>query len=714
MKSTSKTDKNITVLPKTVHPKTSPLVDKSHLLPTPQELGRILENKLHIELSKYFDECLSGDNDIIKKFGNDVWGIDHYARKDNFIVLIQDKWQKDKPNIKTINHFILSTQRIMDYNKDNICMYLCLFISKTKLTKASLDSFTSANNKTYYDIYYDINDDTSIVNLINKTITFLKNYPIFILPHLKSKCNDINIRYKDTWNLLDYIRELNNHNDKTNITHTTINNNIFIYNVINDTFSNNKVLNDKSINDTFSNNKVLNNKVLNNKVLNNKSINDTFSNNKVLNNKSINDTFSNNKVLNDKSINGNQEKNKKITKEDLKNICLKYNIEYKVAWKKNQYIESIIEYFNKYNVKELQELCIKNKINNKSNWKKAEYIIALFINNDNKMLNNNKLINHNKMTDNTNYYNELVNKFYERNYDENNKGLVDKFYQKTKCEFEYFQTFLNENNNYNKHLEIIEKCKSIIFLCIKDEEIVDLKEKCNKNTIIWNKDDYLEAIIDFVDKHYDFEELYNIFKELDISPNNTYKSMINDYLCVSINKRNKSNNLNKFKKIDFMKILIDKFNKLTNDNTEYIDLFIKYYMLDYNNSFLNGKCRYMIKLFKNNGEIIYNNDFIDALYEYYGNNYTKIRLQEEFKKQKFKYDNNWTKKDYINYLIKKIDINDNNIFDDIFRNYISNLYTIDELKIKCDKENLSYKSSWRKDDYINSLIKSFKLSEIIH
>jgi hypothetical protein len=674
--------------------------------PTPQELGRILENKLHIELSKYFDECLSGDNDIIKKFGNDVWGIDHYARKDNFIVLIQDKWQKDKPNIKTINHFILSTQRIMDYNKNNICVYLCLFISKTPLTKASLDSFTSANNKTYYDIYYNINDDTSIVNLINKTITFLKNYPKFILPHLKSKCNNINIKYKDTWNLLDYIRVLHNHNDKKNTihttTHTTINNNIFIYNVINDTSSNNKVLNSKD----------LNNKVLNNKVLNDKSINDKSINDKSINDKSIND-----KSINDKSL--NQEKNKKITKEDLKNICLKYDIEYKVSWKKNQYIECIIEHFNKYNVKELQELCIKNKINNKSNWKKAEYIIALFINNDNKMLNDNKLINDkfindNKMSDNTNYYNELINKFYERNYDETNKGLFDKFYQKTKCEFEYFQTFLNENNYYNKHLEIIEKCKSIIFLCIKDEEIIDLKEKCNKNTIIWNKDDYLEAIIDFVDKHYDFEELYNIFKELDISPNNTYKSMINDYLCVSINKRNKSNNLNKFKKIDFMKILIDKFNKLTNDNTEYIDLFMRYYMLDYNNSFLNGKCRYMIKLFVNNGEVINNNDFIDALYEYYGNNYTKIRLQEEFKKQKFKYDNNWTKKDYINYLIKNIDINDNNIFDDIFRNYISNLYTIDELKIKCDKENLSYKSSWRKDDYINSLIKSFKLSEIIH
>ena len=690
--------------------------------PTPQELGRILEDKLHLELSKYFDECLSGDNDIIKKFGNDVWGIDHYARKDNFIVLIQDKWQKDKPNIKTINHFILSTQRIMDYNKNNICMYLCLFISKTPLTKASLDSFTSANNKTYYDIYYDINDDTSIVNLINKTITFLKNYPKFILPHLKSKCNNINIKYKDTWNLLDYIRALHNHNDKKNTihttTHTTINNNIFIYNVINDTSSDNKVLNNKDLNNKVLNDKVLNDKSINDKVLNSKVLNSKDLNNKDINDKSINDKSINNNLINDKSL--NQEKNKKITKEDLKNICLKYDIEYKVSWKKNQYIECIIEHFNKYNVKELQELCIKNKINNKSNWKKAEYIIALFINNDNKMLNNNKLINDKLINDNkmTNYYNELINKFYERNYDETNKGLIDKFYQKTKCEFEYFQTFLNENNYYNKHSEIIEKCKSIIFLCIKDEEIIDLKEKCNKNTIIWNKDDYLEAIIDFVDKHYDFEELYNIFKELDISPNNTYKSMINDYLCVSINKRNKSNNSNfknvKLKKIDFMKILIEKFNKLTNDNTEYIDLFMRYYMLDYNNSFLNGKCRYMIKLFVNNGEIINNNDFIDALYEYYGNNYTKIRLQEEFKKQKFKYDNNWTKKDYINYLIKNIDINDNNIFDDIFRNYISNLYTIDELKNKCDKENILYKSSWRKDDYINSLIKKHKLSEIIH
>ena len=84
------------------------------------------------------------------------------------------------------------------------------------------------------------------------------------------------------------------------------------------------------------------------------------------------------------------------------------------------------------------------------------------------MLNNNKLINDKLINDNkmTNYYNELINKFYERNYDETNKGLIDKFYQKTKCEFEYFQTFLNENNNYNKHSEIIEKCKSIIFLCI--------------------------------------------------------------------------------------------------------------------------------------------------------------------------------------------------------------------------------------------------------
>jgi hypothetical protein len=671
MKSTSKTDKNITVLPKTVHPKASPLVDKSHLLPTPQELGRILENKLHIELSKYFDECLSGDNDIIKKFGNDVWGIDHYARKDNFIVLIQDKWQKDKPNIKTINHFILSTQRIMDYNKDNICMYLCLFISKTKLTKASLDSFTSANKKTCYDIYYDINDDTSIVNLINKTITFLKNYPIFILPHLKSKCNDINIRYKDTWNLLDYIRELHNHNDKKNITHTTINNQIFIYNVIND-----KGLNDK---------------------LPNKGLNDK------LHNKGLNDKLPN-KGLNDKLPN-NEKKQPKLTKEDLKNICLNYSIEYKNYWKKPQYIESIIEYFNKYNVKELQELCINNNINSKSNWKKTDYIIALFI--TNKNINFNKLLNNNKMlNNNANYYNELINRFYERNYDKNkhNKQNIDKFFEKTQSIFEYFETFLNEDNIYNKHKQIIEKCKSIILLCLENDKIIDFKDKCNKNTIIWNKDDYLEAIIDFVDKHYDFEELYNIFKEVKISVNNSYKSKINELLCAK----------SKYNKIDYMKILIDKFNKMTNENNEYIDLFMRYYIIDYKNNFINGKCKYMIKLFESNGLFNSNNDFNDALYEYYGDNYTKIRLQKEFKKQEFKYDNNWSKKDYINYLIKNIDINNNNIFDDIFRNYISNLYTIDDLKIKCDKENLLYKSSWRKDDYINSLIKKYKLSEIIH
>ena len=198
--------------------------------------------------------------------------------------------------------------------------------------------------------------------------------------------------------------------------------------------------------------------------------------------------------------------------------------------------------------------------------------------------------------------------------------------------------------------------------------------------------------------------------------------------------------------VNYMKILMDNYYKLTNNNQEYINIFLEYYILEYNKNYLYEKCRYLINIYNKNGSIINNNDFIEALQEYYGNNYTKIKLQAEFNEQnlsryksilsycttnksigfieriyriiptglfnKLTYEKNWKKSDYINYILKNVDIYNNVNYNNIFKDYFKKNYTIDDLKCKCDKEGIIYKKSWKKDEYINVLIQTYKSKHI--
>lgn len=96
---------------------------------TPQELGFILEQLIHNTLSVVPDLTCYRECDISRLYGDHIKGIDHMILTNTKCVMIQDKWEECKPDIRDIGHFKSQSDLIKlpdDIEKFNI------FVSKQK------------------------------------------------------------------------------------------------------------------------------------------------------------------------------------------------------------------------------------------------------------------------------------------------------------------------------------------------------------------------------------------------------------------------------------------------------------------------------------------------------------------------------------------------------------------------------------------------------
>ena len=139
--------------------------------------GKRLEQYIHNQLEGNVDKIISDDCNIKKYFSSSgsVVGVDHYIEIGNYVITIQDKWEEKTPSIRDINHYIQSTKNIQSFIEvNNKELLLGIFASKNPISKNGNDILNAVNNDVS-NIFFSIDDNSSIENLALKVKNFILN-----------------------------------------------------------------------------------------------------------------------------------------------------------------------------------------------------------------------------------------------------------------------------------------------------------------------------------------------------------------------------------------------------------------------------------------------------------------------------------------------------------------------------------------------------------
>ena len=152
---------------------------------TPQDKGRQFENTLHHKLLQTRSKVMR-EAEIKRYFGKNVSGIDHLVYNDEYLICIQDKWQKSAISISQFNHYSKCVEEISKFpeilNNPNIKI-LAIYVSNQHLSGNTLEQFNIENdrykNKTSRIKYYNCSDDNEDI-IFRKIEKFLHNKKIFL------------------------------------------------------------------------------------------------------------------------------------------------------------------------------------------------------------------------------------------------------------------------------------------------------------------------------------------------------------------------------------------------------------------------------------------------------------------------------------------------------------------------------------------------------
>lgn len=127
----------------------------SYLNNTPQSLGLLFEDEVH-ELLVQTKLPVLREKDIVKKYGQNVKGIDHLITHSEYIICIQDKRTSSSPVLSVVNHFIQCVESI-SWKENKKC--IGIYLTKQGLTGPARVSFSDVNsrNKNLFIELYDNN-----------------------------------------------------------------------------------------------------------------------------------------------------------------------------------------------------------------------------------------------------------------------------------------------------------------------------------------------------------------------------------------------------------------------------------------------------------------------------------------------------------------------------------------------------------------------------
>jgi hypothetical protein len=116
---------------------------------SPQQLGRNFENEIHYLLC-LTDKKILREQEIVNKYGNNCFGIDHLIYCNNFMVCIQDKWTSRNPNLTDAQHFLSAMRNIYRIENKKI---IGIYISKIPITERANSEFKNEEKYINYKFY---------------------------------------------------------------------------------------------------------------------------------------------------------------------------------------------------------------------------------------------------------------------------------------------------------------------------------------------------------------------------------------------------------------------------------------------------------------------------------------------------------------------------------------------------------------------------------
>lgn len=148
---------------------------------TPQQIGREFE-KINHEFIKQSDKHIMSETEIKQNYGQHITGIDHKIESDDYIILIQDKWQQTKPSNSQANHFINCVNFIQKQTTKKI---FGIYLSNLEPSKYAYESFK--NSETTKCKYMAINGKTQ--NIVrHKLMEFLYSIKIYFYDDYDNNC----------------------------------------------------------------------------------------------------------------------------------------------------------------------------------------------------------------------------------------------------------------------------------------------------------------------------------------------------------------------------------------------------------------------------------------------------------------------------------------------------------------------------------------------
>jgi len=137
-----------------------------------------------------FDQIIN-ETKITSTYGSEYVGVDCLAIKNDYIITIQNKWEKTSPKIERVIQFVNISEKLKELTGRQL---LCaLFVSKCKMTRNGIKTIKNANNdgKYSFDVYFNLDNEGE--ENMSKMMGTIKN---FIIKMMKKKGfikNDVKI-----------------------------------------------------------------------------------------------------------------------------------------------------------------------------------------------------------------------------------------------------------------------------------------------------------------------------------------------------------------------------------------------------------------------------------------------------------------------------------------------------------------------------------------
>lgn len=145
-----------------------------YLNPSPQALGLLFEDEIHELLIQTKLQVLR-ENDIVRKYGLNLKGIDHLVYGIGYIICIQDKVTSSSPTLSLVNHFIQCVENIGHKEKIKC---VGIYLTKQPLTKPGKLALLDANKRNI-NLFLEIQDE-DLPHLKHKLLSVLYENQIYL------------------------------------------------------------------------------------------------------------------------------------------------------------------------------------------------------------------------------------------------------------------------------------------------------------------------------------------------------------------------------------------------------------------------------------------------------------------------------------------------------------------------------------------------------